>query len=96
MIIRRREIGVVVPFKIIRDAKAELADDSRRIAAAVIVAGEFEIGGGGATGAVVVDAVVVRPFDVAVVVVGGKDVVGKVLVWVSGAPFRVLRRRTCQ
>ena len=96
MLIRRREIGVVVPFKIIRDAKAELADDSRGIAAAVVVAGEFEVGGGGATSAVVVDAFAVRIFEVAVVVVGGEDVVLKVLVWVSGAPFRVLRCRTCQ
>ena len=90
MTIRRREISII-PLKIIRDAKAELADDGRPIAAAVVVAGEFEVGGGGAAGAGVIDAVVVGPFEVAVVVVGGEEVVGEVLVGVAGAPFRVLR-----
>ena len=96
MNIRRRKIRIVVPFKIIQDAKAELADDRRPVAAAVVVAGEFEVSGRGATGAGVIDAVVVGPFDVAVVVVGGEVVVGEILVGVAGAPFRVLRRRTGQ
>ena len=90
MTIWRGEIGIV-PFEIVRDAEAELADDRRPVAAAVVVAGEFEVGGRGAAGAWVVDAVVVGPFDVAVVVVGGEVVVGEVLVWIAGAPFRVLR-----
>ena len=56
MIVRWREIGIV-PFEIVRNAEAELADNRRRVAAAVIVAGEMEVGGRG--GARVVDAVVV-------------------------------------
>ena len=87
---RRCEIRIA-PFEIIRDAEAELADDGRPIAAAVVVAGKMEISGGRAAGAGVVNAVVVGPFEVAVVVVGGEVVVGEVLVGVAGAPFRVLR-----
>ena len=87
MTTRRREIGIV-PLELIRDAEAELADDGGPVAAAVVVAGEVEVGGRGAR---VVDAVVVGPFEVAVVVVGGEGVVGEVLVRVAGAPFRVLR-----
>ena len=90
MAIRRCEISII-PLKIIRDAKTELADDSRPIAAAVVMAREFEVGGGRAAGAGIVDAVVVGPFEVAVVVVGGEEVVGEVLVGVAGAPFCVLR-----
>ena len=90
MTIWRGEIGIV-PFEIVRDAEAEFADNRRPVAAAVVVAGEFEVSGGGTAGAGVVDAVVVGPFDVAVVVVGGEVVVGEVLVWIAGAPFRVLR-----
>ena len=92
MIVRRREIGIV-PFEVIRDAEAELADDGGPIAAAVVVAGEMKVGGRGAG---VVDAVIVGPFDVAVIVVGGEVVVGEVLVRVAGAPFRVLRFQSCQ
>ena len=92
MAIRWSESGIV-PFEIIRDAEAELTDDRRPVAAAVVVAGEFEVGGGRLAGARVVDAVVVGPFEVAVVVVGGEVVVGEVLVWVAGAPFGVLRFR---
>ena len=84
---RRREIGIV-PLELIRDAEAELADEGGPVAAAVVVAGEVEVGGGRAG---VVDAVVGGPFEVAVVVVGGEVVVGEVLVGVAGAPFRVLR-----
>ena len=91
MVIRRGEI-CVRPLQIVRDADAELADDGRPVAAAVVVAGECEVGGGGVAGAGGVDAVVIGPFDVAVVVVGGEDVVGEVLVWVARAPFCVLRR----
>lgn len=90
MIIRRRETRIV-PFEIIGDAEAEFADDGGPVAAAVIVAGFSEVGGGGLAGAGVVDAVVVGPFEVAVVVVGGEEVVGEVLVRVAGAPFCVLR-----
>ena len=93
MVIRRSEI-VIIPFEIIRDAKAELADDGGPIAAAVVVAGEMEVSGRGAAGAGIIDAVVVGPFEVAVVVVGGEVVVFEVLVGVAGAPFRVLRVRT--
>ena len=89
MAIRRGEIRIV-PFEIIRDAEGEFADDGRPIAATVVVAGEFEVGGRGLAGAGVVDAVVIGPFEVAVVVVGGEDVVGEVLVGVAGAPFGVL------
>ena len=93
MIIRRGEVGTVVPFEIVCDAEAEFADDGGRVAAAVVVAGEIEVGGGGIAGAGIVDAVVVGVFDVAVVVVGGEIVVREVLMWVAGAPFRVLRFR---
>lgn len=90
MVTRRCEIGIV-PFKIVRDAKAEFTDDGRPIAAAVVMAGETEVSGGGAAGAGVVDAVVVRVFYIAVVVVGGEVVVREVLVGVAGAPFCILR-----
>ena len=89
MAIRRGESGVV-PLKVIRDGEAEFADNGRPVAAAVVVAGFLEVGGGGLAGAGVVDAVVVGPFQVAVVVVGGEEVVGEVLVRVAGTPFRVL------
>lgn len=89
MTIRRSEVGIV-PFEIVRDTEAEFADDGGPVAAAVVVAGFFEVGGGGLAGAGVVDAVVVGPFEVAVVVVGGEGVVGEVLVGVTGAPFCVL------
>ena len=85
----RHEIGIV-PFEVIRDAETEFADDGGPVAAAVVVAGEMEVGGRGAG---VVDAVVVGPFEVAVVVVGGEVIVAEVLVGVAGAPFRVLRFR---
>lgn len=88
--VRWGEVGVI-PLEVVRDAQAELADDGGPVAAAVVVAGEFEVGGGGVAGAGVVDAVVVGPFDVAVVVVGGEVVVGEILVWIAGAPFGVLR-----
>ena len=88
--IRRGEVGIV-PFEIVRDAEAEFADDGGDVAAAVVVTGEFEVGGGGVAGAGIVDAVVVGILDVAVVVVGGEIVVREVLMWVARAPFRVLR-----
>ena len=87
MIIRRCEIGIV-PFESIRHAEAELADDGRRVTAAVIVTGGFEVGSRGAADARV-------PFEVAVVVVGGEVVVGEVLMRVTGTPFRVLRFSKC-
>ena len=90
MTIWGRETCLIVPLEIIGDAEAEFADDSGVIAAAVVVAGEFEVGGWGLAGAGVVDAIVVGPFEVAVVVVGGEDVVGEVLVGIAGAPFCVL------
>ena len=90
MTIWGRETRLIVPLEIIGDAEAEFADDSGVIATAVVVAGEFEVGGWGLAGAGVVDAVVVGPFEVAVVVVGGEDVVGEVLVGIAGAPFCVL------
>ncbi len=85
----RVEVGIV-PLEVVRDGEAELADDGGPIAAAVVVAGLLEVGGGGLAGAGVVDAVVIGPFKVAVVVVGGEEVVGEVLVRVAGAPFGVL------
>ena len=88
--VRRCEVGIV-PFELVRDAEAELADDGGPVAAAVVAAGLLEVGGGGLAGAGVVDAVVVGPFEVPVVVVGGEDVVGQVLVRVAGTPFCVLR-----
>ena len=90
MVTRWGETGIV-PFEVVGDAEAELADDGGPVAAAVVVAGEFEVGGWGLAGAGVVDAVVVGPLEVAVVVVGGEKVVGEVLMWVAGAPFGVLR-----
>lgn len=93
MTIRRCEIGIV-PFEIIGDAEAKFANDRRPIAAAIVVAGFFEVGGWGLAGAGVVDAIVVGPFEVAVVVVGGEDVVGEVLVRVAGAPFHVLSTKS--
>lgn len=74
VVIRRCEVGVL-PLEVVRDAEAELADDGGPVAAAVIVTGEFQVGGWRVAGAGVVDAVVVGPFDVAVVVVGGEVVV---------------------
>ncbi len=85
----RVEVGIV-PLEVVRDGEAELADDGGPVAAAVVVAGFLEVGGGRLAGAGVVDAVVVGIFEVAVVVVGGEDVVGEVLVRVAGAPFGVL------
>lgn len=90
MVVRRGEVGVC-PLEVVRDAEAELADDGGAVAAAVVVAGECEVGGWGVAGGGGVDAVVVGPFDVAVVVVGGEVVVREVLVGIAGAPFRVLR-----
>lgn len=90
VVVRWGETGIV-PFEVVGDAEAELADDGGPVAAAVVVAGEFEVGGRGLAGAGVVDAVVVGPFQVAVVIVGGEEVVGEVLMWVAGAPFGVLR-----
>ena len=90
MVVRWGETGIV-PFEFVGDAEAELTDDGGPVAAAVVVAGEFEVGGRGLAGAGVVDAVVVGPFQVAVVIVGGEKVVGEVLMWVAGAPFGVLR-----
>lgn len=87
----RRGEGGVGPLEVVRDAEAKLADEGGPVTAAVVVAGEFEVGGGGVAGGGVVDAVFVGPFDVAVVVVGGEVVVGEVLVRVAGAPFCVLR-----
>ena len=89
MTIRRGESGIV-PLEIIRDGEAEFTDNGRPVAAAVVVAGFLEVGGGRLAGAGVVDAVVVGPFEVAVVVVGGEEVVGEILVRVAGAPFCVL------
>lgn len=88
MIIQRGEIGI--PCEIVRDAQTEFADDGGRVAAAVIVAGYCKVGGGGLPGAGVVEAVFVGPFEVAVVVVSGEDMVREVFVWVAGAPFLVL------
>lgn len=90
VVVRRGEVGVG-PLEVVRDAEAEFADEGGPVTAAVVVAGEFEVGGGGVAGGGVVDAVFVGPFDVAVVVVGGEVVVGEVLVGVAGAPFGVLR-----
>ena len=90
MVIRRGEVGVG-PFEVVGDAEAELADDGGAVAAAVVVAGECEVGGWGVAGGGIVDAVVVGPFDVAVVIVGGEVVVSEVLVGIAGSPFRVLR-----
>ena len=90
MSIRRGEVGII-PFEIISDAEAEFADDSGRIAAAVVVAGEVEVGGWGVASPRVINAVVVGVFDVAMVVVGGEGGVGgEVLFRVTGAPFCVL------
>lgn len=90
VVVRWGETGII-PFEVVGDAEAELADDGGPVAAAVVVAGEFEVGGWGLAGAGVVDAVVVGPFQVAVVIVGGEKVVGEVLMRVAGAPFGVLR-----
>lgn len=89
MAVRRRE-GRVVPLQVVRDAEAELADDGREVAAAVVDAGLLEVCGGGPSSAGLVDAAVVGVFEVAVVVVGGEPVVGEVLVRVAGAPEGVL------
>ncbi len=61
-----------IPLQVVGDAEAELANDEGPVAAAVVVAGFFEVSGGGFAGAGVVDAVVVGVFEVAVVVVGGE------------------------
>ena len=89
VVTRRGEIGIV-PFEFIGDAEAEFADDGGPVAAAVVVAGEFEVGGGRLAGAGVVDAIVVGPFEVTVIVVGGEEVVSEILVGVARAPFRIL------
>ena len=73
----------IIQFHSIVDTEAEFADDGRPIAAAVVVAGCVEIGPGR-------QADVGVKFEVAVVIVGGEDVVGEVFFGVAGAPFGVL------
>ena len=89
MAVRGRE-RAIAPLEVVGDAEAELADERGHVAAAVVVAGFLEVGGGRLARAGVVDAVVVRVLEVAVVVVGGEVVVGEVLGRVAGTPFRVL------
>lgn len=90
MLVQRRKARRDIELQIIRDAEGELAYESGGIAADVVDAGLFEVGGGGLAGAGVVDAVVVGVFEVAVFVVGGGGGVGEVLARVAGEPFRVL------
>ena len=90
MVIRGREARAVVELDVVRDAEAELADDGGGVAAAVVVAGEVEVGGWGLVGAGDVDVAFVGVFEVAVVVVGGEDGVGEVLLRLAGVPFGVL------
>ncbi len=86
----RNEIILRVPFEIGRDTKAEFADDKGPVAAAIIVAGFLQVGGGGIAGSRRIDAVVVGVFEVAVVVIGGIVEIREVLSRVTGAPFSVL------
>ena len=90
MVIRRCEAGAVVELDVVCDAEAEFADDGGCVAAAVVVAGEIEVGGWSLVGAWDVDVAFVCVFEVAVVVVGGEDCVGEVLLGLAGIPFGVL------
>ena len=85
------EIIARVPLQVVGDAEAEFADDEGPVPAAVVVAGFLKVGGGGFASASVVDAVVVRVFEVTMVVVGGVVEIREVLFGVAGAPFLVLR-----
>lgn len=74
MVARWSKSGISV-LQIVRYAQAELADYGRPVATAVIDARLLEIGCWGLAGSGVIDAVIVGPFEVAVVVVSGEPVV---------------------
>ena len=90
VLIRGRKPRAGVELDVVGDAEAEFADYGGRVAAAVVVAGEIEVGGGSLVGAWDVDVAFVSVFEVAVVVVGGEGCVGEVLLGFAGVPFCVL------
>ena len=90
MLTRRREPRARIELDIIRNAEAEFAHYRGCVAAAVVVAGEVEVGGRGLVGAGDVDVGVVCVLEVAVVVVGGEGGVGEVLLRGARVPFCVL------